>query len=155
MLHILEFLEKKLKLLKVTSSECDKVISKSPANLKVFRSSSTLELTAVLASITETVLHERISVVMCDSSSMYNQDRAMFHYLCTTLAELPKLCNVAVVFACCMLAEMPSVRFPRPADKYWSINKLPNCHGRFSLTVKHQLKRPHTVSTEKEYSMQL
>lgn len=148
MLAILEAIEKTLKAQKVSSSSCDKVISQAPSYLKVFRSSSTLELTAVLSSIKETILNEKITIMLCDCSSLYNMDKVVFNHLYTTLADLPQACNVAVILACYILTDMPSIKMPRSADICWSLNRRTGCHGKYTLTSKHK-----SGSEETEYTL--
>ena len=145
MLVILENIEKKLKSLKVSNVNCDKIISKSPSFLKVVRRSSSLQLTTVLASIKELILHEKISIVICDCPSIYTMDRNGFDYLYRTLRGLPQTCNVAVVFVCYILPEMPAFKFPAPADLYWSISRSSSCSRKFYLSVKKSFDKSATT----------
>lgn len=151
MLAVLESIERKLKSLKVPSSKCDKIISSSPSNLKVIRGSIPLEVIAVLTSIKETVLNEKITLLVCDCSSIYNNDKELFDLVYTTLSDLPSKCKVAVIFACYIIAEMPAYKFPKPASVYWSVSRSPGFteSSKYHLTVKRPATE-HSNSSSKQ-----
>lgn len=134
MLNLLGCMERKLKTLKLTSTVCDKAMSSSPSMLKVIRCSNTTELYVTLSSIRELVLNESISILVCDCPSLYNMDNKTINFMYSTLHSLPKASSVAVVFACYVLPEMSSIKFPKPADIVWSIKRGEN--GKLMLTVR-------------------
>lgn len=146
-MSLLEALERRLKNLKIPNSKCDNVISKSPSNLKVIRSSTSLELICVLSSLPEIILQEKVSLIVCDCPSLYTLDRAEIDHLYMTLYRLPAATNVTVIFVCCLLLDMPFIKFPHAPDIVWSVGRTSDCSDQFTLCVKQGLK---TLS-EKKY----
>ena len=134
MLNLLDCMERKLKSLKLPGAVSDKAMSASPSRLKVVRCSNTTELYVTLSSIKELVLHEKITILICDCPSLYNMDSKTINFMYSTLNNLPSSSRVAVIFVCYVLPELTVIKFPKPADILWSVKR--ESSGKLVQTAK-------------------
>jgi len=152
MLAVLEGLEQKLKSEGVSSSVCDKVISSSPSRVKVFRPSTSLQLFCLLASIKETVVEEKITLLVCNCSNVYSMTKADLSHLHTSLTQLTQLCNVAVIFMSSHIIGFPPVKIAESSDIYWKVTQPSNDCLKHFLTIKQTSKDGSTRLFKKELS---
>lgn len=110
MIDVMKEIESTLISQDLTSASINKYMTVAPAKLKVASCSNKTELAAILASLNEIIVEERVGVLICSTHTL-QEDKRIMELAYNRLYELTKLSPVIVMYSYVQLADLPAPKF--------------------------------------------
>lgn len=112
MISVMKEMEGRLTSQGHSSSTVNKLLTGALAKLKSASCTNSTELLAVLASLKEIVVEERIAVIICNTYNL-QEDKKLMELAYNQLVELTRVSPVVVIYCYTQLQDIPAPRYLR------------------------------------------